>query len=109
MSKSMDVSVEFARSVAAAIPNGKENAVTRNELCESFRLSDRTIRRGIEKARKEGFLIINDMDGAGYYQVSEEDLERMSRQYWQDTARISAMSKRRQKMRKILKENGWAV
>lgn len=95
--------------LSSMIPHGKENAITRASLKTKLGVGDRTMRRAIEAARKDGLLIVNDGDGAGYYQVSDDDLPHLSRQYWQDTARISAISKRRKHMKKILKDSGWAV
>lgn len=56
---------------------GKENAVTRAELCAAMNLPDRAVRKMIAEAREQGALIICDQDGAGYY-ISEDpaDLRR---------------------------------
>jgi len=46
---------------------GKENAKTRQELCEITGLSDRQVRKLISEERKHGIPIVNDCDGKGYY------------------------------------------
>lgn len=59
------------------IPIGKENAVTRAQLCAYTGLSDRTVRQLIEIARIEGAIIINQQDGKGYFiSEDEEDIRR---------------------------------
>lgn len=46
---------------------GRENAVTRAQLCALTGRADRSVRRHIEKARNSGALIISDKTGKGYY------------------------------------------
>jgi len=46
---------------------GKENAITREQLCIRLKQPDRTVRKMIAEARLEGAIIINAQDGAGYY------------------------------------------
>ena len=63
------------------IPYGKENAITRQKLCEITGLPDRKVRELIEKARHEGYIIINNQDGKGYYQTNDpKDIEAQYRQ-----------------------------
>lgn len=45
------------------IPEGKENAVSREVLATRLGLPDRTVRKLIEEARDRGELICNDGDG----------------------------------------------
>lgn len=79
------------------IPVGKENAVTREQLRLRLNLPDRKIRQMIEDARRDGALIINESDGAGYYQ--SEELGELKRQF--RTNRNRAMS--------ILVQNGHII
>lgn len=46
---------------------GKENAVTREQLVARTGMSDRKVRQLIEDARQAGAIIINAQDGRGYY------------------------------------------
>lgn len=48
------------------IPIGRENGISRKELCRRTNLTDREVRRYISKAR-ETTCICNMSDGAGYY------------------------------------------
>lgn len=91
------------------IPRGRENAVTRGELCAVTGLSDRRIRKEIEAARNDGALILNEQDGSGYYAAGPGDLDALQRQYRQDTARAMALLRRRKHIRRILKEAGREV
>jgi len=55
------------------IPQGRENAVTRAELCKRVGLPDRTVRELISQARRET-CILNAQDGNGYYRPEKEDI-----------------------------------
>jgi MarR-like DNA-binding transcriptional regulator SgrR of sgrS sRNA len=99
----MDAKTEVSR-VAAAIPFGSENAVTRDALVAALGHSERTIRRLIEEARGAGVLIINKQDGRGYYQTI--DLDEIENQYRQDTRRAMSILERRKTARRILKAHG---
>ena len=62
------------------IPYGKENAITRAQLCNLTGLKDRVMRKCLEAARKET-IILNAQDGKGYYRSDEEyDLRRQLKQ-----------------------------
>lgn len=50
-------------SIIDYIPEGKENAVTRERLCAITGLPDRKLREEIEQARRRGAIIINAQDG----------------------------------------------
>lgn len=67
--------------VAWAIPEGKANAVKREELPKLFGVGDRTAREWISIAKRDGLLINNDQDGRGYYQpTTPEEVMRGYRQ-----------------------------
>lgn len=83
---------------------GKNNAISRDKLAMEMQMSDRAVRNLIEKARNEGWFIMNSQDGSGYYLSS--DIEDIARQYRQDTNRALAILKRRKHMRRVLKEAG---
>lgn len=84
-----------------------KRSIARRELVLMFDVSDRAIRKAIEEARKMGYFIINDQNGAGYYRT--DDLDTIERQYRQDTSRAMAILARRKAMRKFLRENGRMV
>lgn len=103
----MTQQIENSVRLAAVVPFGRENAVTRRELAMRLGVSDRVMRRMIEDGRAEGLIIINDGTGRGYYQTN--DLAEMERQYRQDTSRALAILKRRAPLRNALKEAGRQV
>jgi len=75
-------------SIDLYIPFGKENAISRNRLCEITGMKDRQIRLEIAKARKAstGEFIVNFQEGEGYYRTRNKKEVRQ----WvaQETARI---------------------
>lgn len=89
------------------LPTGKKNAITRTALCAAAGYGDRTVRKIIAELRANGYMIMNDQDGCGYY--ISDDLNEIERQYKQDTARAMTILKRRKHMRKLLKDAGRAV
>lgn len=89
------------------IPEGKENAISRNELVMRSGKTDREVRREIQELRAQGFFICNNQDGKGYY-VST-DIEELRQQYKSDTARAMAILKRRKSIRDYLKSRGIPV
>lgn len=61
------------------IAKGKENAISRQELCVMLNLPDRQVRKLIQDARDRGEIILNAQDGAGYY--TSDDVGELERQY----------------------------
>lgn len=90
------------RRVVDAIPEGRDNAVTREALVRALLLPDRQIRKCIQIARGAGVLIVNS--GYGYYIT--DDLDAIERQYRQDTSRALSVLARRKAMRKLLRDAG---
>ena len=90
--------------LAALIPYGRENAISRESLAAALGVSDRKTRRAIEQARADGLIIINSQDGRGYFQT--DSITEMRRQYQQDTARALAIFRRRKPLRKALLDAG---
>ena len=86
------------------IPEGKENAVSREVLATRLGLPDRTVRKLIEEARDRGELICNDGDGEGYYR--SYDIGQIERQYRVDRSRAMSVMKRLKTMRRMLSEEG---
>lgn len=54
------------------IPTGRENAVTRTELCAKTGMSDRRVRRLIAEERALGMPIVSCSRSAGYYMAETE-------------------------------------
>lgn len=81
---------------------GRENAVTRESLCRTLMLPDRTIRRLIEEARREGALIVNDSTGAGYYIT--DDLGELKRQMRSNHNRAMSILVQQKHLRRKIKE-----
>lgn len=94
----------IAARITEYIPEGKENAVTREHLCAVTGLPDRKVREQIENARRKGSIIINAQDGAGYY-ISEE-LKDIARQYQQNERRALSILAQQKHLRKRLKAAG---
>lgn len=93
-----------ARTIADYIPIGRENAITRQRLCEVTGLPDRKVREEIEQARRRGAIIVNAQDGAGYYQT--EDLQEIERQFNQNERRAKSILAQQKHLRRRLKAAG---
>ena len=93
-----------ARAVADYIPEGKENAITRERLCAVTGLPDRKLREEIERARRRGEIIINAQDGAGYYR--SEDIRDIAKQYNTNERRALSILAQQKHLRKRLKAAG---
>lgn len=89
-------------NIADFIPVGKENAVTREQLCRLTGLSDRVNRKLIEIARTEGVIIVNDSDGEGYY-ISEEEAD-IRRQINTNHHRAMSILRQQKLLRQKLRE-----
>lgn len=86
------------------IPEGRENAVTRQQLCIATGLPDRTVRECIEQARRRGVIIINKQDGAGYYRT--DDPAEIKRQYRQNDRRAKSILAQQKHLRRRPKASG---
>ena len=98
---------EQVRAVINAIPYGKDKAISREALASKLGVTDRKAREHIEQARREGYFIINDQDGGGYYRSA--DIADLERQYRQDKTRALSILARCKDMRKVLKYYGKRV
>lgn len=95
---------ETTMNIYDYIPEGKENAVTREQLCFLTGLPDRQNRKLIELAQKDGFVILNDQDGQGYYTTSDPDI--LCRYYFQERSRALATLARLTPLRRKLRKAG---
>ena len=93
--------------VVAALGVGHDNAVKRHELARRLGVPDRKMRKMIELARNDGWMILNDGDGAGYYLAA--NLDQVEHKYKVERARALKTLKTIRPMRIILKANGRKV
>ena len=91
-------------NIIECIPTGKNNAITRSQLCAVTGYGDRVVRKAIEQARHDGAIIINDQDGLGYYQT--DDISIIERQYHQNESRAKSILHYQKALRTALKEAG---
>lgn len=70
---------------------GHDNAVTAHKLRLMFGKNEREIRRAIEKLRNNGVVIINNQDGQGYYQPTDDDVIRVKQHYLQEKSRADSI------------------
>lgn len=91
--------------IAALIPHGRRNAISRADLAAALHTTDRKMRKAVAEAKKQGVMICND--GDGYYQSDE--LSDLWRQYRRETARAMSILKARKPMREVLKAAGRPV
>ena len=91
--------------IAGLIPNGRRNAISREDLAAALHTTDRKMRKAVAEAKKQGLMICND--GDGYYQ--SDDLSDLWRQYRRETARAMSILKARKPMRDVLKAAGRPV
>lgn len=89
-------------SIAEFIPKGRENAISRASLAAMLNLPDRTVRQMIEKARREGEIIINLGSGEGYY-ISEDPAD-IQRQMKMNNSRAMAILVQQTHLRRKLRE-----
>lgn len=84
------------------IGRGRENAVSREELCRRVNLPDRKVRKHIEEARKRGEIIINDGSGVGYY--ISDNLADLEAQYRMNQHRAMSILVQQKYLRRKIKE-----
>lgn len=94
------------KDVAAVIPYGIENAVSRGTLKRQLGISDRAVRKNIEKARANGVLIINLQNSEGYFKTDETDLNNIAKQFNQNENRAMSILVQQKYLRRILKRAG---
>ena len=86
---------------------GKENAITRENLAKKMGMGDRDMRELVERARRAGYIIVNDCKGNGYYRTNNaDDIEKA---YWQERRRALSILSRLKTMRRVLKHLGREV
>ena len=99
--------------VIAAIPEGRQNAISRAELAVRLNTSDRRARKLLELARCSGVIILNLQKNDGYFRIESgrtsytaEEIEQLRQQEKQDTNRAMTILVRRKYIRQALKGAG---
>lgn len=90
--------------ISEFIPEGKENAVSRNQLCALTGLSDRDIRKHISQERRYT-PIINDQSGNGYYIPLKKDVYDAKEALRQETSRAKSIFWSIKGLRDWIREN----
>ena len=76
----------------AILPTKAEDAISRQELCARLGYGDRSVRRLIAKARKQGVPVIpNTVKGGYYLGTTQEDISHLRRVYLGRTRAEEAM------------------
>lgn len=83
------------------IAKGRDNAISRQELCQLLNLPDRVVRKMIQDARERGEIILNDQSGAGYW-TSDDEYE-LKRQYHTNQQRALAILRQQRHLRQRLR------
>lgn len=96
--ESMDVTDLIAHFREA----GKDAAISRRRLAELLDVPDRSLRKIIEEARNDGYMIINDGDGRGYFLAATSS--EIERHFRQENARAMSILRRLKAARTRLKE-----
>ena len=78
-------------SILDFIPTGKENAITRQQLCEKLYLDDRTVIQMIEHARDSGHVILSSSQVSGYW--FSNDIEEVNQFVLETKSRIKKLQK----------------
>lgn len=86
--------------ILSYIPKGRDNAITRQELCRRTGLDDRTVRKLIETARNEGAPILSSSHVSGYWQ--SDDLNEIKRYLNELENRCKSVSRSAQSLRKYV-------
>ena len=90
-------------NIVKYIPYGKENAISRSELCRITGLNDRSMRDLINQARKRA-VIINVQDGKGYFRPTKNDLDEVKKFKRQEENRAKEVFSCLQPIRKFIRE-----
>lgn len=99
---------ENAKTLAAFLRYGAEQAQTRGELCRLTGWTDRVVRQAVEDARKaagdDGPFIVTAVGGRGYYLTDDPD--EIERHYHGEYARAMSILVSTKGERRYLKKRG---
>lgn len=89
------------------IPEGRENAISREMLCKVTGMPDRAVRREIRRLRDKGEPILTDTEKGGYWMAGagDYDYREMLRYYRTLTAYIRSLHQLSRKYRQWLLEH----
>ena len=92
----------FTAWLSSVLMQGRENAVSREELREKSGLKDRVLRSHIEQARREGLCVANRQDGNGYFIPATK--EEVTAQIRQVRARALSLLAQLRALKNLLRE-----
>lgn len=78
---------------------GRENAKKRWQLAQEMEMNDRQMRRLIAEAQEDGYPVLNDCSGVGYWLA--KDTEELVRYQRQEFARANAIIRKATRMEAI--------
>ena len=87
------------------IPIGRDNAISRQELCIKTGLSDRKVRNMIKMARRN-IVILNIQDGSGYFLPGVDDTALVRKYLKQEERRAKSIFWALKSARKYIEEIG---
>lgn len=88
------------------IPYGRENAITRSNLCKVSELDDRVVRERIGQLRRDN-VILNLQDGSGYFRpLLPDESELVERFVKQETKRLKSIGWSLKAARRAVKNSG---
>lgn len=88
-------------NIISLIPFGQDNAISRKNLRSLCGLSDRIMRKEIEKTRRE-YAILNAQDGSGYFRPMPEEKPLVERWLRQERSRERSVRQSTQGAEKFL-------
>lgn len=90
-------------TVLEKLEEQRGTAVPRKVLSVECAMSDRKVRKEIERLRMAGVFIANNQDGNGYRLIDENDLAGLSEQYRQMRGRALNILKQTTPLRRAIK------
>ena len=91
--------------IVNCIPIGRDNAISRQELCIKTGLSDRKVRNMIKMARRN-IVILNIQDGSGYFLPGVDDTALVRKYLKQEERRAKSIFWALKSARKYIEEIG---
>lgn len=89
------------------LKTGHENAIPIKNLAAMLQINERDVRQQVENLRREGFLVCNRQDSAGYYYAA--NVADVKRQYEQMYSRAISILTAAKPFRRFLKKAGEQV
>lgn len=103
----MQVMSKLDERVYAALPYGRENALSRRELCTRLSIPDRELRRSIGRLRAQdngdGYVIMSTSHHGGYWRT--DDINDIRQFYRETSARARSTFRPLRKARRLMHEH----